>query len=132
MGRAKRNARGAEVSAERHSERVNVDDAVAFVSLGDICGGKTERWIKEGKYAVNRTRSSCRHFTDDQARFHLFALAHFCGNSICQPVLPRLSTCSADRSYAVEWSCGDGTLHRRQRRLMANCDFNALTENVEE
>ena len=37
--------------------------------------GTAEQWIKEGRYAVKRTRLSCRDSKDNQARLQLFALA---------------------------------------------------------
>jgi len=45
--------------------------------------GTAEQWIKEGKYALNWTRLSCKHFILNQVRLGLFVLAYnlviFCG-----------------------------------------------------
>ena len=51
--------------------------------------GTAEQWIKEGKYAVNWTRLSCRNFRDNQARLQLFALAYNLGNFLRRLALPR-------------------------------------------
>ncbi len=51
LNRPKRSARGTQVGAEDHSERVNVDDAVSFVTLEDACGSQI---------AVEDTRQSGR------------------------------------------------------------------------
>ena len=37
--------------------------------------GTAEQWIKEGKYALKRTRLSCHRFDANQVRLQLFALA---------------------------------------------------------
>ena len=34
--------------------------------------GTAEQWIKEGKYALNWTRLSCKHFVSNQTRLCLF------------------------------------------------------------
>jgi len=41
--------------------------------------GTAEQWIKEGKYALNRTRLSCKRFVSNQVRLLLVrqALYHF-------------------------------------------------------
>src|SRR5262245_39022584 len=51
--------------------------------------GTAEQWIKEGKYALNWTRLSCRRFKDNQVRLQLFALAYNLGNFLRQLALPR-------------------------------------------
>jgi len=51
--------------------------------------GTAERWIKEGKHAVQWTKLSCRKFKDDQTRLQLFALAHNLGNFLRRPALPK-------------------------------------------
>ena len=51
--------------------------------------GTAEQWIKEGKYALNRTRLSCHDFTDNQVRLQLFALAYNLGNFLRRLVLPK-------------------------------------------
>jgi len=51
--------------------------------------GTAEQWIKEGKYAVRRTRLSCRNFKDNQARLQLYALAYNLGNFLRRLAWPR-------------------------------------------
>ena len=47
-----------------------------------------EQHIKEGKYAVNWTRLSCRNFDANQVRLQLFALAYNLGNFLRRLALP--------------------------------------------
>jgi hypothetical protein len=51
--------------------------------------GTTEQWIKEGKYALNWTRLSCKNFVSNQVRLALFVLAYNLGNFLRRLVLPR-------------------------------------------
>ncbi len=51
--------------------------------------GIAEQWIKEGKYALNWTRLSCKHFISNQVRLGLFVLAYNIGNFLRRLVLPR-------------------------------------------
>ena len=51
--------------------------------------GIAEQWIKEGKYALNWTRLSCKHFLSNQVRLSLFVLAYYLGNFLRRLVLPR-------------------------------------------
>ena len=51
--------------------------------------GTAEQWIKEGKYALNWTRLSCKNFVSNQVRLALFALAYNLGNFLRRLVLPR-------------------------------------------
>jgi hypothetical protein len=51
--------------------------------------GTAEQWIKEGKYALNWTRLSCRDFVDNQVRLQLFALAYNLGNFLRRLALPK-------------------------------------------
>ena len=51
--------------------------------------GTAEQWIKEGKYAANWTRMSCRNFTYNQAGLQLLALAYNLGTRLWRLVLPR-------------------------------------------
>ena len=51
--------------------------------------GNAEQWIKEGKYALNRTRLSCHGFAANQVRLQLFALAYNLGNFLRRLALPR-------------------------------------------
>jgi hypothetical protein len=50
--------------------------------------GIAEQWIKEGKYALNWTRLSCKHFISNQVRLGLFVLAYNLGNFLRRLVLP--------------------------------------------
>jgi len=49
--------------------------------------GIAEQWIKEGKYALNWTRLSCKHFLSNQVRLGLFVLAYNLGNFLRRLVL---------------------------------------------
>jgi hypothetical protein len=50
--------------------------------------GIAEQWIKEGKYVLNWTRLSCKHFLSNQVRLGLFVLAYNLGNFLRRLVLP--------------------------------------------
>ena len=50
--------------------------------------GTAEQWIKEGKYAVNWTRLSCRGFDANQVRLQLHVLAYNLGNFLRRIALP--------------------------------------------
>jgi len=50
--------------------------------------GIAEQWIKEGKYALNWTRLSCREFDCNQVRLQLFGLAYNLGNFMRRLALP--------------------------------------------
>jgi hypothetical protein len=51
--------------------------------------GTAEQWIKEGKYALNWTRLSCKKFVSNQVRLWLFVLAYNLGNFLRRLVLPK-------------------------------------------
>jgi len=51
--------------------------------------GTAEQWIKEGKYALNWTRLSCKRFVSNQVRLWLFVLAYNLGNFLRRLALPR-------------------------------------------
>jgi hypothetical protein len=51
--------------------------------------GTAEQWIKEGKYALNWTRLSCKRFVSNQVRLWLFVMAYNLGNFLRRLVLPR-------------------------------------------
>ena len=51
--------------------------------------GIAEQWIKEGKYALNWTRLSCKHFISNQVRLGLFVLAYNLSNFLRRLVLLR-------------------------------------------
>ena len=50
--------------------------------------GTAEQWIKEGKYALNWTRLSCKRFVANQVRLALFVLAYNLGNFLRRLALP--------------------------------------------
>lgn len=50
--------------------------------------GTCEQWIKEGKYALNWTRLSCRRFVENEARLKLFIMAYNLGNFLRTLALP--------------------------------------------
>jgi len=62
------------------------EDVVQFYNKRGIA----EQWIKEGKYALNWTRLSCKHFISNQVRLGLFVLAYNLGNFLRRLVLPRI------------------------------------------
>jgi hypothetical protein len=51
--------------------------------------GTAEQWIKEGKYALNWTRLSCKRFVSNRVRLWLFVLAYNLGNFLRRLVLPK-------------------------------------------
>ena len=65
--------------------RANPEGVVHFYNGRDIA----EQWIKEGKYALNWTRLSCKRFVSNQVRLGLFVLAYNLGNFLRRLVLPR-------------------------------------------
>lgn len=50
--------------------------------------GTAEQWIKEGKYALNWTRLSCKNFVSNQVRLALFVMAYNLGNFLRRLALP--------------------------------------------
>ena len=50
--------------------------------------GPPEPWIKEGRNSVKWTQMSCREFKGNQARLHLFAVAHILGSLLRRLALP--------------------------------------------
>ena len=54
--------------------------------------GIAEQWIKEGKYALNWTRLSCKHFLSNQVRLGLFVLAYNLGNFLRRLVFRVISS----------------------------------------
>ena len=50
--------------------------------------GTAEQWIKEGKYALNWTRLSCKHFVANQVRLCLFVMGYNLGNFVRRLALP--------------------------------------------
>jgi len=51
--------------------------------------GTAEQWIKEGKYALNWTRFSCKQFDSNEVRLALFVLAYNLGNFLRRLALSR-------------------------------------------
>ena len=51
--------------------------------------GTAEQWIKEGKYALNWTRLSCKNFVSNQVRLALFVLSYNLGNFLRRLALPQ-------------------------------------------
>lgn len=51
--------------------------------------GTAGQWIKEGKYALNWTRLSCKRFVANQVRLVLFVLAYNLGNFLRRLALPK-------------------------------------------
>jgi hypothetical protein len=50
--------------------------------------GTAEQHIKQGKYAINWTRLSCKHFRDNEVRLQLHALAYNLGSFLGRADLP--------------------------------------------
>jgi hypothetical protein len=50
--------------------------------------GTAEQRIKEGKYALKRTRLACHRFVANAVRLHLFVLAYNLGNFLRRLALP--------------------------------------------
>ena len=50
--------------------------------------GTCEQWIKEGKYALNWTRLSCKGFLENEAKLKLFIMAYNLGNIFRTLALP--------------------------------------------
>jgi hypothetical protein len=64
--------------------------------------GTVEQWLKEGKYALNWTRLSCKRFAADQVRLALFVLAYNLGNFLRRLALPKSDSQWSLRSLQVE------------------------------
>ena len=63
--------------------------------------GTAEQWIKEGRYALNWTRLSCRRFVANRVRLSLFVLAYNLGTSfagyVCQALVAAERAGQADQ-----------------------------------
>lgn len=79
--------------------------------------GTAEQWIKEGKYALNWTRLSCRRFVANQVRLALFVLAYNLGNLLRRLALPKAVRDWSLRSVQVKLIKIGGRLVRHARRL---------------
>lgn len=64
--------------------------------------GTAEQWIKEGKYALNWTRLSCKRFAANQVRLALFVLAYNLGNFLRRLALPKSVSHWSLRSLLVK------------------------------
>jgi|SRR5208283_4429968 len=64
--------------------------------------GTAEQWIKEGKYALNWTRLSCKRFVSNQVRLALFVLAYNIGNFLRRLALPSTIKHCSLRSLLVK------------------------------
>jgi len=64
--------------------------------------GTAEQWIKEGKYALNWTRLSCKRFVANQVRLALFVLAYNLGNFLRRLALPNSVSHWSLRSLLVK------------------------------
>jgi hypothetical protein len=80
--------------------------------------GTAEQWIKDGKYALNWTRLSCRRFVANQVRLALFVLAYNLGNLLRRLALPRAIKDWSLRSVQVKLIKIGGRLVRHARRLV--------------
>ena len=64
--------------------------------------GTAEQWIKEGKYALNWTRLSCRRFVANRVRRSLFILAYNLWNFFRRLCLPKAVRHWSQRSVQVK------------------------------
>ena len=80
--------------------------------------GTAEQGIKEGKYALNWTRLSCRRFVANQVRLVLFVLDYNPGNLLRRLALPRVIRDWSLRSVQVRLIKIGGRLVRHARRLV--------------
>ena len=80
--------------------------------------GTAEQWIKEGKYALNWTRMSCRRFVANRVRLSLFILAYNLGNFLRRLCLPKAVKHWSLRSVQVKLIKMGGRLVRHSRRLI--------------
>ena len=80
--------------------------------------GTAERWIKEGKYALNWTRLSCHKFVANQVRLWLFILAYNLGNFFRRLALPEAIKSWSLTSIQTRLIKIGGRLVRHARRLV--------------
>jgi len=77
--------------------------------------GTAEQWIKEGKYALNWTRLSCKRFVSNQVRLGLFVLAYNLGNFLRRLVLPKKIKHWSLRSLLVKFIKTGAKIARHSR-----------------
>ena len=77
-----------------------------------------EQWIKEGKYALNRTRLSCHKFVANQVRLSLFILSYNLGNFFRRLALPEAIKRWSLTSIQTRFIRIGGRLVRHARRLV--------------
>ncbi len=80
--------------------------------------GTAERWIKEGKYALNWTRLSCHKFVANQVRLWSFVLAYNLGNFMRRLALPEAVKHWSLTSLQTRLIKTGGRLVRHARRLV--------------
>jgi hypothetical protein len=79
--------------------------------------GTCEQWIKEGKYALNRTRLSCHRFAANRARLGLFVLAYNLANFVRRLALPKEAGSRSLRTLQVKLVKTGARLVRHARQL---------------
>ena len=92
--------------------------------------GTAEQWIKEGKYALNWTRLSCRRFVSNRVRLALFVLAYNLGNFLRRLCLPRAIRHWSLRSVQVKLIKIGGRLVRHARRLIFQLSEVSVPESL--
>ena len=80
--------------------------------------GTAEQWIKEGKYALNRTRLPCHKFVANQVRLWLFIPAYNLGNFFRRLALPEAIKSWSLTSIQTRLIKIGGRLVRHARRLV--------------
>jgi hypothetical protein len=80
--------------------------------------GTAEQCIKEGKYALKRTRLPSHRFVANQVRLALLILAYSLGNFLRRLCLPRAVMHWSLRSLQVKFIKIGGRLVRHARRLV--------------
>ena len=92
--------------------------------------GTAEQWIKEGKYALNWTRLSCRRFVANRVRLSLFVLAYNLGNFLRRLCLPRSIRHWSLRSVQVKLIKIGGRLVCHARRLIFQLSEVSVPESL--
>ena len=86
--------------------------------------------LKEGKYALNWTRLSCRRFVSNRVRLALFVLAYNLGNFLRRLCLPRAIRHWSLRSVQVKLIKIGGRLVRHARRLIFQLSEVSVPESL--